>query len=120
MAVKIRFARIGRHKDPFYRIVVADSRYSTTGRYIEQIGTYDPKKDQASANVDLELAKAWVLKGAQPTDSVRAILSKKGFYSSTTPAGKKPAKKTKPVTEKPVTKKPAAKKAAAPKKTKAE
>lgn len=82
MAVKIRFARIGRHKDPFYRIVVADSRYSTTGRYIEQIGTYDPRKDQSEATIDLDLARAWIEKGAKPSDSVRAILSKKGLFNT--------------------------------------
>ena len=94
MAVKIRFARFGRHHDPFYRIVVADSRYSTTGRYIEQIGYYDPSKDQKDAVVDLDLARAWIVKGAQPSDSVRALLSKKGLYNTNTAEAKPAAKKS--------------------------
>ena len=96
MAVKIRFARHGRHHDPFFRIVVADSRYATTGRYIEQIGYYDPSKDQKDAVIDLDSAKSWIAKGAQPSDSVRAILSKKGLFNTNAPveAKKAPAKKT--------------------------
>lgn len=79
MAVKIRFARIGRHDDPFYRIVVADSRYSKDGRYIEQIGYYDPKGSIKDAVIEEDKAKEWLSKGAIPSDSVRTLLSEKGL-----------------------------------------
>lgn len=120
MAVKIRFARIGRHKDPFYRIVVADSRYSASGRYIEQIGYYDPKKDQIDAVVDLEKAREWISKGAQPSDSVRAILSKKGLFKDKPQKVRKAKEKKEEAkveavkeVKKPAAKKPAAKKSEA-------
>ncbi len=76
MAVKIRLRRMGAKKAPFYRIVVADSRYPSNGRFIEEIGYYDPTKDPAVVNVDVEKAKAWVKNGAQPTDTVKDILKK--------------------------------------------
>ncbi len=76
MAVKIRLRRMGAKKAPFYRIVVADSRYPSNGRFIEEIGYYDPTKDPAVVNVDVEKAKAWVANGAQPTDTVKDILKK--------------------------------------------
>jgi small subunit ribosomal protein S16 len=78
MAVKIRLKKIGMKKSPFYRVVVADSRYPRDGRFIEEIGTYDPKTDPATVKVDVEKAKKWVANGAQPTDTVRALLKKAG------------------------------------------
>lgn len=67
MAVKIRLRRMGQKKAPFYRIVVADSRSPRDGRFIEEIGTYDPTKDPSEFKVDEELAKKWLNNGAQPT-----------------------------------------------------
>jgi len=81
MSVKIRLTRIGRHKDPFYRIVAADSRFTRDGRYIEQIGTYDPALGTKAAQIDEELALKWLNLGAQPSDSVRAMLSAKGIMA---------------------------------------
>lgn len=78
MAVKIRLKRIGMKKTPFYRVVVADSRYPRDGRFIEELGTYDPKTDPATVKVDVEKAKQWIANGAQPTDTVRALLKKAG------------------------------------------
>ena len=74
MAVKIRLRRMGAKKAPFYRIVVADSRYPRDGRFIEEIGTYDPTKEPSVINVDLEQANKWIANGAQPTDTVKKIL----------------------------------------------
>ena len=76
MAVKIRLRRIGAKKDPFYRIVVADSRYPRDGRFIEEIGYYDPSAEPSVLKVDAEKAKKWIATGAQPTDTVKAILKK--------------------------------------------
>ena len=78
MAVKIRLRRMGAKKAPFYRIVVADSRYPRDGRFIEEIGTYNPLIDPPEIKVDEEKAKQWISTGAQPTDTVRAILKKSG------------------------------------------
>ena len=78
MAVKIRLARGGRKRKPFYHIVVADSRAPRDGRYIERIGNYNPNTNPATINLDLESAVNWLQKGAQPTDTTRAILSYKG------------------------------------------
>ncbi|MBR6107638.1 MAG: 30S ribosomal protein S16 [Oscillospiraceae bacterium] len=78
MAVKIRLRRMGAKKAPFYRIVVADGRYPRDGRFIEEIGTYDPTRDPSAVTVDAEKAKAWLANGAQPTDTVRVILKKEG------------------------------------------
>ena len=78
MAVKIRLRRMGAKKDPFYRIVVADSRYPRDGRFIEEIGTYDPKTEPATLKVDAEKAKNWISNGAQPTDTVKALFKKHG------------------------------------------
>ena len=78
MAVKIRLRRIGAKKAPFYRVVVADSRYPRDGRFIEEIGYYDPTKDPAIVNIDTEKAKKWIGNGAQPTDTVKALLKKNG------------------------------------------
>ena len=79
MAVKIRLRRMGAKKAPFYRIVVADSRYPRDGRFIEELGYYDPTKDPSVIKVDEEKVKSWLAKGAQPTDSVKAILKKAGL-----------------------------------------
>lgn len=81
MSVKIRLTRIGRHKDPFYRIVAADSRYARDGRYIEQIGTYDPALGEEKADINEELAIKWLRNGATPSDSVRAMFARKGLIA---------------------------------------
>jgi small subunit ribosomal protein S16 len=78
MAVKIRLRRMGAKKAPFYRIVVADERYPRDGRFIEEIGYYDPTKEPSVVNVDADKAKTWLANGAQPTDTVKAILKKEG------------------------------------------
>ena len=78
MAVKIRLKRMGAKKAPFYRIVVADSRYPRDGRFIEEIGYYDPTKEPCVIKVDDEKAKSWIANGAQPTDTVKALLKKNG------------------------------------------
>jgi small subunit ribosomal protein S16 len=74
--VKIRLRRMGAKKTPFYRIVVADSRSPRDGRFIEELGTYDPLAEPAQIKVDLERAKYWISNGAQPTDTVKALLKK--------------------------------------------
>ena len=79
MAVKIRLRRMGAKKAPFYRVVVADSRYPRDGRFIEEIGTDNPLTDPATVNIDAELAKKWSGNGAQPTDTVKALLKKQGI-----------------------------------------
>ncbi len=76
--VKIRLRRMGAHKAPFYRVVVADSRYSRDGRFIEEIGYYNPLTKPAEIKIDAEAAKKWMATGAQPTDTVRALLKKAG------------------------------------------
>jgi small subunit ribosomal protein S16 len=78
MAVKIRLRRMGAKKAPFYRVIVADSRYPRDGRFIEEIGYYDPTKEPVVLKVDEEKAKSWIAKGAQPTDTVKALLKKNG------------------------------------------
>ena len=79
MAVKIRLRRMGAKKAPFYRIVVADSRYPRDGRFIEEIGTYNPLTNPSTVNVDSDAVKTWIAKGAQPTDTVKALLKKEGI-----------------------------------------
>ena len=74
--VKIRLRRRGAKKAPYYRIVVADSRSPRDGRFIEEIGTYDPLSESEKLKVDLERAKYWIANGAQPTDTVRGLLKK--------------------------------------------
>ena len=76
MAVKIRLRRVGAKKAPFYRVVVADSRFPRDGRFIEEIGTYNPLVTPVEVKVDSERAQAWIKTGAQPTDTVRALLKK--------------------------------------------
>ncbi|MCQ2802461.1 MAG: 30S ribosomal protein S16 [Bacilli bacterium] len=88
MAVKIRLTRIGRHKDPFFRIVAADSRYSRDGRYIEQIGYFDPSKGVESAVIDEELAMKWLKLGATPSDTVKAMFNRKGLNAKLVEAKK--------------------------------
>ena len=78
MAVKIRLRRMGAKKAPFYRIVVADGRYPRDGRFIEEIGYYDPTKEPNVVKIDAEKAKSWIQNGAQPTDTVRNILKMQG------------------------------------------
>ena len=79
MAVKIRLKRMGAKKAPFYRIIVADSRSPRDGKFIENIGTYNPIKTPSETNIDEELALKWLNNGAIPTDTVRNILSKAGI-----------------------------------------
>ena len=76
--VKIRLRRLGAKKAPFYSIVVADSRFPRDGRFIEEIGTYNPLTDPAEIKIDSERAQQWIKNGAQPTDTVRALLKKTG------------------------------------------
>ena len=79
MAVKIRLRRMGQKKAPFYRIVVADSRSPRDGRFIEEIGTYDPNQDPSVFNVNEEAAKKWLNNGAQPTEVVGKIFKAAGI-----------------------------------------
>ena len=76
--VKIRLRRMGAKKAPFYRIVVADSRYPRDGRFIEEIGYYNPMTEPAVIKIDADKAKQWIANGAQPTDTVRSLLKKSG------------------------------------------
>ena len=78
MAVKIRLRRMGAKKAPFYRIVVADSRYPRDGRFIYEIGYYNPLTEPAEVKIDAEKAQKWMKNGAQPTDTVKALLKKNG------------------------------------------
>ena len=79
MAVKIRLRRMGQKKAPFYRIIVADSKSPRDGRFIEEIGTYDPMKTPSAYNVNEELAKKWLANGAQPTETVARIFKATGI-----------------------------------------
>ena len=120
MAVKLRLTRIGRHKDPFFRVVAADSRYARDGRYIEQIGYFDPDKGIENAVINEELALKWLDLGATPSDTVKSMLSRKGILAKHAQSKVKPsAKKEKPAkaekTEKPAAKKTTTKKTAAKK-----
>jgi len=76
--VKIRLRRMGAKKSPFYRIVVADSRYPRDGRFIEEIGTYNPLTEPSEVKVDADKVKEWLAKGAQPTDTVKNLFKKNG------------------------------------------
>lgn len=76
MAVKIRLRRTGAKKAPSYRVVVADSRYPRDGRFIEEIGYYDPLQDPVVVKIDMEKANNWIANGAQPTDTVKMLLKK--------------------------------------------
>ena len=78
MAVKIRLRRMGAKKAPYYRVVVADGRYPRDGRFIEEIGSYNPLMEPAEIKIDTEAAKKWITNGAQPNDTVRVLLKKTG------------------------------------------
>ena len=78
MAVKIRLKRIGAKKTPFYRVVVADSRYPRNGRFIEENGYYDPMKTPAEIKLDNEKVEKWLKNGAQPTETVKSLIAKNG------------------------------------------
>ena len=93
MAVKMRLKRMGAKKRPFYRIVVADSRFPRDGRFIEEVGYYNPIENPAVVKVDKEIALKWLNNGAMPTDTVRDILSKEGILKEFHEA--KMSKKTK-------------------------
>ena len=77
--VKMRLRRMGAKKAPFYRVVVADSRYPRDGRFIEEIGYYNPATDPAEVKIDADKAKDWLAKGAQPTETVKVLLKKSGI-----------------------------------------
>ena len=77
--VKIRLTRLGAHKRPFYRVVVADSRARRDGPFIEIIGTYDPLKEPSEVKIDMEKAKHWLQNGAQPTDKVKKLMQRAGL-----------------------------------------
>jgi small subunit ribosomal protein S16 len=81
MAVRIRLKRIGAHKAPFYRVVVSDSRSPRDGRFIEEIGTYNPITKPAAVTLDEEKALKWLQTGAQPSDTVRSLFSKAGLMT---------------------------------------
>ena len=79
MAVKIRLRRMGAKKAPFYRVVVADSRYPRDGRFVEEIGYFNPMTEPAEVKIDAEKAKKWIANGAQPTDTVKSLLKKENI-----------------------------------------
>ena len=79
MAVKIRLRRMGQKKAPFYRIIVADSRSPRDGRFVDQVGTYNPLTNPAEIKLDADKIKQWIANGAQPTDTVRALLANEGI-----------------------------------------
>lgn len=81
MAVKIRLKRMGAKKSPYYRVVVADSRSPRDGKFIEEIGTYDPMTEPATIKIDAEKAAGWITKGAQPTETVKSLLVKSGVIN---------------------------------------
>jgi len=82
MAVKIRLTRMGSNKKPFYRVVVADSRAPRDGKYIEQIGYYNPMVEENQVKLDTEKAQKWLSTGAQPTETVKALFKKNGVYDA--------------------------------------
>jgi small subunit ribosomal protein S16 len=84
MSVKIRLARHGAKKRPFYRIVVADSESPRDGKFLEKVGTYDPSFDPAKVDLKNERIKYWIDQGATPSDTVRSLLKREGFYTSNT------------------------------------
>ena len=91
MAVKIRLTRMGDKKSPFYRIVIADSRKTRDGEYVDLVGTYNPLKNPEEVKIDVEKAQRWLANGAQPTDTVKALLVKNGVCQDK--KASKPAKK---------------------------
>ena len=82
MAIRIRLQRGGRKKRPFYRVVAADSQAKRDGRFLEILGTYDPLKDPYEFKVDEEKVRKWLERGASPSDTVRSLLKKAGFFKS--------------------------------------
>ncbi|TOZ07363.1 30S ribosomal protein S16 [Leuconostoc pseudomesenteroides] len=109
MAVKIRLKRMGAKKRPFYRVVIADSRSPRDGRFIETVGTYNPIAQPAEIKLDEDKILSWLGNGAQPSDTVRNLLSNAGILAkyNDSKAGKKPAaKSTKKAAAKPATDKP--------------
>jgi len=104
LATKIRLKRMGAKKAPFYRLVVADARFPRDGRFIEEIGYYDPTKNPPQVNIDIEKAKEWLKTGAEPSETVKSLFRKAGIYKQA---------------DQEVVAKPAEKKARAPKKAKA-
>ena len=124
MAVKMRLTRLGDKKTPFYRIVVADSRVARDAKYIDLIGTYNPLTKPEEVKIDADKAKTWINNGAQPTATVKALLTKAGVSvkaekkAEAKPAKKAASKKAETKTEKPAAeKKPAAKKTTTTKST---
>lgn len=91
MAVKIRLARLGDKKTPYYRVVVTDSRKSRSGQYLENLGTFNPLKQPAELNINEESAKRWIANGAQPTETARTLLVQRGILE--------PSKKRAPKTD---------------------
>ena len=103
MAVKLRLKRMGGKQKPFYRIVAADSRFPRDGRFIESVGTYDPIKGREVVSVDEEKVLTWLNNGAEPTDTVRNILSRQGImkkYAESKKTSKAPKAKTTKKTKK--------------------
>jgi len=86
LAVRIRLRRMGAKKKPFYRVVVADSRSPRDGRFIEEIGYYDPTTDPATIKIDADKAREWLGKGAQPSDPARVLLRRAGVLGDAQPA----------------------------------
>ena len=82
MAVKMRLTRLGDKRTPFYRIVVADSRVTRDGKYIDLVGTYNPLTNPAEVKIDAEKATTWIKNGAQPTETVKALLVKEGILEN--------------------------------------
>ncbi len=93
MAVKIRLTRLGDKKAPFYRVVVTDSRKSRSGEYIENLGTYNPLKNPAELNLNVERTKYWISNGAQPTETARTLLVREGLAQPAKRAPKTDTKK---------------------------
>jgi small subunit ribosomal protein S16 len=84
MATRIRLRRVGRKKQPFYRIVVTDKQKARDGRIVETLGHYNPRSEPASINVDVEKARGWLAKGATPSETVRSLLKKAGVFETAT------------------------------------
>lgn len=93
MALKMRLTRMGDKKSPFYRIVVADSKISRDGRYVDLVGTFNPTLGENEVTLDTEKALNWIKNGAEPTDTVKALLTKNGVTLPEKTTKKKPAKK---------------------------
>ena len=85
MATKIRLKRMGAKKAPFYRVVVSDSRYPRDGRFIEEIGYYDPTREPAEIHIDADKASSWLASGAQPSETVKSLFKKAGIKQAASP-----------------------------------